>query len=176
MDTGILLQHPDLASLQNLLSLEMHDSMNGANTLTINPSNCKILVIPPKFNHFLFGFYTNFLIPWNLQTVVLNIQESSIDSKPTLQSHLNFIENKLSRAVGIIPKLKSVHSQKALRKLYFSLVHPLNHVTFPFYIKKLATLLNKAVKLVGGGKRFDSDTPFYFIQTKISLTFLALQN
>ena len=48
-----------------------------------------------------------------------------IDSKLNFHFHLNVVANKLSRALGILCKLKHVLPQSILLKLYYSLVHPL---------------------------------------------------
>ena len=68
----------------------------------------------------------------------------------------------------ILCKLKHVLPQNALFKLYYSLVHP--HLlyglvawcsTFSTYLHKLASIQNKAVKLIGGGHLLESSTHFY---------------
>ena len=58
--------------------------------------------------------------------------------------------------------------RKALQALYYSLIHthllyglPVWDSTHPFYLKKLITLQNKAVKLIGGGLYNDKASPFY---------------
>ena len=57
---------------------------------------------------------------------------------------------------------------KALLNLYYAVFH--SHLqyglitwssTFKSYLKKLSTLQNKAVKIVGGGKYYDRATQFY---------------
>ena len=47
-----------------------------------------------------------------------------IDSKPKYDSHISTSELKLSRAVGIITKLKSILSKNLPLQLYYTLVHP----------------------------------------------------
>jgi len=85
------------------------------------------------------------------------------------QTHINILEQRLSRATGIMYKLKSVLPRRALLKLYYALIH--SHLlygliiwglTFPSYIKRLTKFQNKAVKLIGGGNFCDSPMPFYF--------------
>ena len=97
--------------------------------------------------------------------VLLNI---SIDSKLNFQKKLIEIERKISRAVGIMFKLKSLLPQEALLKLYYALIHP--HLiygiivwgsTFSTYLNGLTKLQNKPMKIVGGGKFRDSATPYY---------------
>ena len=84
------------------------------------------------------------------------------------RKHIEVIENKLSRSLAILFKLKPVLPQNALLKLYYAMVHPYLIYglvawgsTFPSYIEKLNILQNKAVKLIGGGNYLDRATPYY---------------
>ena len=77
-------------------------------------------------------------------------------------------ENKLSRSIGIIIKLKSFLPPTALLKLNYVLVHP--HLlsgllvwatTSTSCLAKLHTLQNKVVQHIGGGSYCEGSTPFY---------------
>ena len=91
-----------------------------------------------------------------------------IDSNLNFGFHLVKIENKLSKSLGVLYKLKPIFPQNALFKLYYSLVH--FHVLyglvvwgsiFPSYLKKLNLIQNKAVKLIGGGNYLNRAMPYY---------------
>ena len=91
-----------------------------------------------------------------------------------------YLEQKISRVVGILAKLKSCLPKPALLKLYYAVVH--SHLlyclaiwgsTFPSYLNKLASLQNKAVKLVAGGKYRDHVTSFSFQINVIKLSDLV---
>ena len=93
----------------------------------------------------------------------------TLDSKLTFDSHIKVLETNLSKAVGIIFKLKFVLPKDVLIKLYYALFH--QHLlyglviwgsTYPTYSMKISTLQNKVVKLVGGGVFQDRATPFYY--------------
>ena len=93
----------------------------------------------------------------------------TLDSMVTFEIHIKILETNLSKAVGIICKLKFVLPKDALIKLYYALFHP--HLlyglviwgsTYPSYLMKISTLQNKIVKLVGGGAFQDRVTPFYY--------------
>ena len=65
-------------------------------------------------------------------------------------------------------KLKQYMPRKALEALYYSLIHthllyglPVWGSTHLSYLKKLITLQNKAVKLIGDGLYNDKASPFY---------------
>ena len=81
---------------------------------------------------------------------------------------MQLIENKISRAVGIISKLKHIFPSDALLKLYYSLLHPyllyglpIWGSTYKTYQARLGALQNRAVKLIGGGNFRDSPNLFY---------------
>jgi len=91
-----------------------------------------------------------------------------VDTNLNFRCHLETIEHKLSRAVGILCKLKHLSPQKPLLKLFYSLIHP--HLfyglvawgsTFPSHLRKLSSLQNKAIKLIGGGTYLNDATPYY---------------
>ena len=54
-----------------------------------------------------------------------------IDSQLRFNSHVRMIENKISKSIEIIIKLKSFSPPTALLKLYYALVHP-HFVVFLF--------------------------------------------
>ena len=90
-----------------------------------------------------------------------------IDSNLNFRFYLEEIEIKLSKSLGILYKLKLILPLNAL-KLYYSMVH--SHLlyglvvwgsTFPSYLKKLNSIQDKAVKLIGGGNYLDRATPYY---------------
>ena len=83
----------------------------------------------------------------------------TFDESPSFDCHIKNLIKRLSRSVGILAKVKSFLNTKALLNLYYAIFHL--HLqyglitwssTFKSYFKKLSTLQNKAVKIVGGGK------------------------
>ena len=91
-----------------------------------------------------------------------------INSKLNFDTHIKKLAHRISKAVGIMFKLKQYMLRKALQALYYSLKHthllyglPICGSTHLSYLKKLITLQNKAVKLIGGGLYNDKASPFY---------------
>ena len=79
------------------------------------------------------------------------------------------IETKVSRAIGIISKIKPFFPAKALICLYYSLLHP--HLlyeiviwasTFDSYKQRLRTLQNRAIQVITNARYADSSNPLYF--------------
>ena len=139
-----------------------------ANKVNLNPSKSNFLVIPPRLRN------PPPYISLKLNNVEINPCESikclgvQIASQLTFNLHIRMIENKISRSIGIIIKLKSFLPPSALLKLYYALVHP--HLfyglfawvtTYTSYLAKLCTLQNKVVRHIGGGSYREHSTPYY---------------
>ena len=78
------------------------------------------------------------------------------------------LTKKLSRAVGVLSKVKLFLNKSSLLSLYYGIFH--SHLqygilawsaTYKSYYNKIAIPQNKAVKIIGGGKWNDRATPFY---------------
>jgi len=99
--------------------------MNGVNLINyINPQKCHVLAISPKLHENVVGFKVI------LNGTNINAEDKvkylgiSADSSLNFHNHLEIVEKKLSRCVGIINKLKFALPQKALLKIYYSLIQP----------------------------------------------------
>ena len=79
------------------------------------------------------------------------------------------IETKVSRAIGIISKIKPFLPAKTLISLYYSLLHPhqLYEIviwasTFDSYKQRLRALQNRAIRINTNVRYIDSSNPLYF--------------
>ena len=139
------------------------------NKLTINPSKSNVLVISPKLSQPLPNVdlsIHNSPLPFCLSAKYLGV---TLDTQLNFDKHISSVENKISRAVGIISKLRHYLPTCAILQLYYnSLIH--THLKYGLVVwdssyksklKKLLSLQNKVVKLVGGGLLRDKATPFY---------------
>ena len=84
------------------------------------------------------------------------------------EPHINHLARKLSKVVGILSKVKVYLNASALGSLYNALFHC--HIqygiiswssTYNTYLKKLVSLKNEAVKIVGNETWNDRATPYY---------------
>ena len=132
-----------------------------ANKLTLNSSKSNLILIQPKSR----GHRTDLSLissPFvsNLPSVSMPKYFKGLifDSSLSFEPHVNNLARKLSKAVGILSKVKVYLNTSALCSLYYALFHC--HIqygiitwssTYKTYLKKLATLQNKAVKIVGNG-------------------------
>ena len=94
-----------------------------ANKLTVNPSKSNILTINPKTNK------APPILNVTLNNSVLNQSNSVkylgviIDSNLNFDTHIKKLAHRISKAVGIMCKLKQHMRRKTLQALYYSLIH-----------------------------------------------------
>ena len=84
------------------------------------------------------------------------------------QPHINQIEIKVAKAVGILSKLRFPFLKSTLILLYHAFIHPhllyalpLWGSTFPTYVTKLQRLQNKALRIIFNCKQHDTLTPLF---------------
>ena len=141
-----------------------------ANYLTLNLPKSNLILIQPKSR----GHRANLslfssLFDSNLPSVSMSkYVEVIFDNSLSFDPHINNLARKLSKAVGILSKLKVYLNTSALCSLYYALFHC--HIqygiitwssTYKTYLKKLVALQNKAVKVEGNGTWNGRATPYY---------------
>ena len=117
-----MLRNSNLSTLQNDFNSQASclNKWCKSNKLTINPQKCHILVISPKSNKNVTDFFIK------LDGTVIRAENSvkylGINLDLNFCKHIEVIENKLSRSLAILFKLKPVLPQNALLKLYYAMV------------------------------------------------------
>ena len=126
------------------------------------------LIIPPKIIKPSPDIEIQFLntsISANDQIKYLGV---TIDTRLNFEEHIGIVAKKISRFLGVMCKLRNVLPPKALLVLYYSIIHP--HLlygitiwknTYKKYLKRLRTLQNKAVEVLGGGIWQDHASAYY---------------
>ena len=126
-----------------------------SNGLTLHPSKTQALSTAP------FIHKSSPSLSFNLCDNIVNITNTAkylgilIDNQLSFKSHIDFLEKKLPRSIGIMAKLSYHLPPNALLTLYHSLVHvrliyalPVWATTFPTYLIKLKRLQNKAIRII----------------------------
>ena len=125
-------RNSNLMTLQNDLNSQASclNKWCKSNKLTINPQKCHILAISPKSNKNVTDFFIK------LDGTVISAENSgkylgiNLDLNLNFCKHIEVIENKLSRSLAILFKLKPVLPQNALLKLYYAMVQGWNRSGF----------------------------------------------
>ena len=123
------------------------------NGLTLHPSKTQALSIDPFIHKSSLSLYLNLCKNIIKITNTAKCLGILIDDQLSFKSHINFLEKKLSRSVGIMAKLCYHLPPNALLTLYHSLVEhihliyamPVWATTFPTCLIKLKRLQNKAI-------------------------------
>ena len=119
-DACFIRNHSNLVSPNNELNVDLAEVVQwrNANKLTINPNKCHCMVILLNSK----DATSNLTIKIN--NSIIHSSETVkylgviIDSKLSFDPHIKYIESKLTRANGIISRLKSILPKDALLKLY----------------------------------------------------------
>ena len=170
-DTCLVFNNSSLSILELNCNIELKNLKNwcDANKLQINPQKSAVIVIPPKLNSPSVNIqlmYNNSLIPCNNSFKYLGV---ILDSKLNFKSHIDITASKISRAVGILSKLRYIFPMSSLVLLYYALVHP--HLlfglpvwgsTFTTSLNKLQTLQNKAIRIITNSDIRTPITPKYY--------------
>ena len=137
------------------------------NKLTLNMSKSNVIVINSNKNGKSSKNCYNEVLPIMIEKNAKYLGVT-FDESLSFGWHIKNLIKKLSRSVGILAKVKPFLNTKALLNLYHAIFH--SHLqyglitwssTFKSYLKRLSSLQNKAVKIVGGGKYYDLATQFY---------------
>ena len=171
-DTCLIVEDRNINDQNKKINTEI-SSLNKwmiANKLTLNFSKLNLISIQPKIRgHRANSSSISSPFVSNLPSISMSKYLGLVfEDSLSFELHINNLACKLSKAVGILLKVKVYLNASALCSLYYALFHC--HIqcgiipwgsTYKTYLKKLATLQNKAVKIVGNGTWNVRATPYY---------------
>ena len=168
-DTCVIVTAPSISLLQKKINNDLSRFREWCcvNKLTINPLKTNAILYSPTLK-----LTDDLQINIKFADTPITITHSAkylgliIDSNLYYKQHINMLECKVGRAIGILYKLKNAFPQMILKQLYFALIHPLLLYgiitwgsTFSTYLHRLQILQNKAVRAVVGAHYPDSAKP-----------------
>ena len=133
---------PSLLETDRNLEMQNLKIWCNANKLQINPQKSFLLTVPLNFSSRsldLHIYYNDCLMGCQNSCKYLGVH---LDSKLHFQPHINQIEIKIAKAVGILSKLRSLFPKSTLILLYYALIHP-PPICFVFLGKYFSNILNK---------------------------------
>ena len=153
------------ACLDELLQLK---DWCDANKIQINPNKSCILHLPPKQNTPPLTFQIPYDNSFIVNSICCKYLGILIDNQLNFKQHIQLLESKIAKSVGILNKLQHIFPFSAL-VIYFALVHP--HLLyglpiwgsiFPTYLQKLQRLQNKALDIISNCDPKTSTTPLFY--------------
>ena len=157
-DTCILISNHSLVNLETQSNDELKSVSEWmiANRLTLNPHKIQALVLTrskQKLQPFLLSL-NNIFIEIRQSVKYLSIH---LDSTLNFTSHTQMVERRVSTAIGILCKLKSMAPVKILLSVYYAIVFP--HLMYGILLwgcssknnlHKLQMLQNKCLRIIEG--------------------------
>ena len=171
-DTALLINASSICELEIKINEELSrvSQWMSKNCLTINHYKSQAIIIPPLLSQIVSP--SNINIKLNSSTIAIsdniNYLGILIDSKLLFRDHIHKVQNKRSRAVGILCKLKNLFSSCILKKLYLAFFH--SHLLYCFiiwsaayktYLKPLRKLQNKAIQVISNMQWSSNSDPLF---------------
>ena len=172
-DTNIFFSHKDINALFQIVNSEVKyiEEWFQSNKLSLNASKTKFMLFAKKSS----------IDKLPLQLPALKIQNNIIarecymkflgviiDESITWKNHIALIENKISKNIGILYKMKDILSLQCLKKLYFSFVH--SYLTYCNIIwgstnynkiKRLHRKQKRACRIISNADRYAPTAPIF---------------
>lgn len=160
-DTCLIANAISPVELSKALNFELENVYKwmSANKLCINAQKSKALIISPKPNNN--NQNNNIILQYEHSKI--NITKTAkylgviIDDEIKFKPHIQLLKSKLSRALGMMYKVKSYLPKHILLQLYYAIFHP--HLLYcaivwsstnKTYLDPIRKLQNRVVKLIDG--------------------------
>ena len=171
-DTAVLIHANSLTELEIKINRELENVVvwTKKNNLTINSIKSQAMIVSPSLS----TCKSNFAITIKLNSSILQVSNNInylgviIDSKLLFKEHILKLKYKLSRAVGIMCKLKHIIPLRILIRLYYAFFH--SHLlygllvwsaTYTSYLQPINILQNKALRIISNKQRWTNSTILY---------------
>lgn len=197
-DTTALAQDSNLYLLTEFVNSELQKLgiWLRANKLSINASKTKIMIFHPKgkvipktkfyFNDNDFGgsdenlIHELEVITDTSKTPAIKMLGVYFDQHLTFKFHLNFLKNKVNSSLFALNSAKHFLSTKALKLIYFSIIHshllyclPIFSVAAESLMEPLFKLQKRAIRIISKSKYNEHTEPIFFKLSILPLNLLA---
>ena len=168
-DTNVYQSESNLPALINTINTELSNISTWllANKLSINTSKTHFVIFAGNrlINTEINILLCNELIERCRSTKFLGVY---VDEKQSWKHHIQYISGKMSKAVGIISKVKNILPKQSLLCLYYSLFYPYIQYCNVVWgaatkttLKPLVILQKKIIRMVSGAGYLDHTNPLF---------------
>ena len=169
-DTCLLIFSPNIEDLNVKSKTELHNCKiwMDLNKLSLNINKTYSLLINPTVHHSSSDAIAFFNINGIQHVNAIKYHGIEIDSQLNFKSHIDNVQSKIAKEVGLLFKLNKILTSNALLMLSYALVHP--HLTYGIliwgftyksYLNTLQLLQNKAMRAITKQRWSNRITPIY---------------
>ena len=133
-DTCLLIFSPNIEDLNAKSKTKLHNCKiwMDRNKISLSINKIYSLLINPTVHHYSADAIAFFNINGIQHVNVIKYLGIEIDSQLNFKSHLDNVQSKIAKGLGILFKLNKILTSNALLMLYYALVHP--HITYGTFI------------------------------------------
>ena len=133
-DTCLLISSPNIEDLNAKSKTELHKCKIwlDLNKLSLNINKTYSLLVNPTVHHSSSNTIASFKIDGIPHVNVNKYLDIEIDSQLNSKSHINNVQSKIAKGIGILFKLNKILTSNGLLMLYYALIHP--HLTYDILI------------------------------------------
>ena len=176
-DTTVYTQHKNVHTALNMVAKEFDNVCHwlAANRLSLNIGKTKLLVFTnirgPTLSYTL--SCNDFNIPSVSSTNFLGV---TIDNQLTWRDHIQGVRKKVSKAIGVLSKVRHFVPNKTLKTLYNALILP--HFNYSLllwgssassYLEQLFILQKRAIRLISNASFHDHTKPLFHYHKLLTL-------
>ena len=173
-DTNLLYSNKSLKKVNKYINQDLSSLTQWlrSNKISLNTKKTEIVIFRPKRK--TINKNLNFRISGQQIKTTNNVKYLGLQLNEHLDwtRHLNTLQSKLNRAVGILSKIRHYVPKFLLKTVYYTLFN--SHLIYgcqiwgqdPMSLRKLSTLQNKAIRIINF-KNYDSPTNQLYHENKI---------
>jgi hypothetical protein len=174
-DTNLLFTDKDPKTIQKTLNKELQELVEWlrANRLSLNVAKTEFIIFRPPRKSLNNRITLKLDQKTIFESTKIKYLGLLLDSRLTWKFHINELSKKLSRAIGLLYKIRTYSSKTILRSLYFGIFH--SHLTYglPVWgyaaqhlLEKIQLLQKKALRVITSSD-YHAHTAPIMKQTKI---------
>ena len=169
-DTNLIIKGKSPKKLQKQLNLDLRSLCNWlkANKISLNASKTELLIFRHPNKKFDFDFRLKIDGKRLISSKYVKYLGVLIDEHLNWTFHLNVLCTKLSRANGMLARIRHFVSQITIRSIYYGIFHTLFSYSTQIWgqlndnqLNRIQTLQNKAIRIINFAEYKESASPLF---------------
>ena len=178
-DTNLFNSHSSLKSLQNRVNYDLKQLSKWlrANKISLNASKTEVLIFTHKNKQMAYRSKEGKLVPWELKIKIdgkkifpspfVKYLGVIIDSKLNWKFHLEQLTVKLSRAIGMLAKIRHYVDKNTIIMIYHGIFSSIMQYALQIWsqdssiVSKIEKLQSKAIRIITFDRNSPIDTLFH---------------